>query len=108
MCDHKILDHSEHGYVIRCEKCKHLQIAFGTIAISLTEKQLYEFMQAIKEYFETYKYYECRTEKIIRIPTVNQSILLVYSLNELETLIHIIEKAHMSLEIEKLLATDEN
>jgi len=104
MCDYKILHHSADGYVVKCLECGCLKLAFGTTAMAMDEQQFYEFKGVVGEYYNSYKKCVSQTQKRIHIPTALPSISLLYSLDDLEQLSMLLDEAHLSLEIEKLLA----
>ena len=102
MCDYKILHQNEHGYVVRCNKCDCLKVAFGTTAISLTRKQLDEFTEVIREYSEANSFGLYPNHKSVSIPTAAKSVHLLYSSEDLKKLIELLEEAHLSIAIEQL------
>ncbi len=102
MCDYKVLYQSEHGYVIRCNKCDCLKVVFGTTAISLTRKQMDEFTETIREYSEANTIDVYPNHKTIAIPTTAKSIQLLYSAEDLKKLLDLLEEAHLSIAIEQL------
>lgn len=104
MCDYKILHHSADGYVVKCLECGCLKLAFGTTAMAMDEEQFYEFKKVVCEYHENYKHCVSQAQKRIHIPTALPSVSLLYSLDDLEQLSYLLDEAHLSLEIDKLLA----
>lgn len=104
MCDYKILHHSADGYVVKCLECGCLKLAFGNTAMALDEQQFYEFKDVVMEHYHSYKKCVSHTQKRIHIPTALPSLSLLYSLKDLEQLAHLLDEAHLSLEIEKMLA----
>lgn len=104
MCDYKILHHSADGYVVKCLECGCLKLAFGNTAMALDEQQFYEFKDVVTEHYRSYKKCVSHTQKRIHIPTALPSLSLLYSLQDLEQLAYLLDEAHLSLEIEKMLA----
>lgn len=104
MCNYDILYHNEHGYVVKCKNCEHLKLAFGTTALTLSEECFYDFKQIADEYFDIHKTCNCRTQKQVQIPTANKAVMLVYTVEELERLVGILDEAHITMEVQKLLA----
>lgn len=92
MCQYKIYHQSEWGYVVKCNGCEHLQLAFGTIAITFTYEQFDEFVETVCEYYEAYKDECFREQKTLRIPTAAQSISLAFSINEMEQLMNMLNE----------------
>jgi hypothetical protein len=103
MCDYHVLYQNEHGYVVRCKKCDCIKVAFGTTAISLTRQQLEDFAEVVNEYKEAVGIGLYPNHKAIAIPTTAKSIQLLYSAEDLQHLIEILNEALLSLAIEPLL-----
>lgn len=104
MCKPKVLEHNKHGYVARCNKCGNIQLAFGTTSITLDEVQFDEFRETLRDYHEAHVYLDSEEVKAIYIPTAIPSISLVFSLKELQIFIDMLEQAHLSLEVNKVLS----
>ncbi len=108
MCQYKTLEKSKDGYVVRCNKCRHLHVAFGSNVLSFSEDQFFEFVNTVDGYFEDNKHSAHRDMKTIQIPTVARSIMLLYSLDELDTFSTLLHQAKKQLEQEKLTCFYEN
>jgi hypothetical protein len=108
MCSYKTLHHSADGYVIKCNCCNKLQVAFGTTCMSYTEEQYRDYISLVDKYIENNKTAGCRDQKAITLPTVARSISLVYSLNELEKLRSLLIDGRNKLEHEKLFVFNDN
>lgn len=104
MCDYKLLHHSKNGYVVKCLECGCLKLAFGTTVMGLDETQFYAFKKIISEYYASYSKCLSPTQRRIHIPTAMPSMSLLYSLDDLKELALLLDEAHLSIEIEKLLA----
>lgn len=48
MCNYQTLVHNNSGYIIKCNQCAHLQLAFGTIVTSIDT----ELFDSIAEHLE--------------------------------------------------------
>lgn len=95
MCLYKKLHHTEYGYVVRCNECHHFHVGFGTTVLALTEDQFYDFMNTVDSYHDAHRHYYNADQKVIQIPTAARSIMLVFSLKEIEqlsTLLHTVSK----------------
>lgn len=103
MCQYKVYHQSELGYVIKCHGCEHLQLAFGTTAITFTNEQFDEFANTIREYHEAYREEFFRDQKTIRIPTTAVSIALAFSVNEMEKLMDMLNEALVLIQVDELL-----
>lgn len=103
MCRYKIYHQSDHGYIVRCHSCEHIQLAFGTSVMTYTREQFNEFVDSVYEYYTAYQHECSRKQKTIRIPTLSASISLAFSLNELEILMNMLEEAAVLIETDKIL-----
>ncbi|MBI4929310.1 MAG: hypothetical protein HY841_00990 [Bacteroidetes bacterium] len=110
MCNHKTLHHNQHGYIIKCSRCKHIQIGFGSFAVTQTMNDFFEFRQMIYENHTSAKFsHELIPEqKSIQLSTPLRNMFWVFSLNELHHFTDLLEKASISLEIEQILTTTIN
>lgn len=104
MCNYDILHHNEHGYIVKCRGCENLKVAFGTTTLTLNEDDFYELKYIADACYDRYKNCSCRSQKQIQIPTTTQAITLVYTLEELEKLIQLMDEAYINMEVQRLLA----
>jgi hypothetical protein len=104
MCNYHIIHHNEHGYIVKCKGCARLKLAFGTTSLSMDEDEFYDFKQVTEHYYELQRDCECRTYKQVQIPTATKSITLVYTIEEIERLISLMDEAYINMEVQKLLA----
>lgn len=84
MCNYKTLFKNEHGYVVKCNHCLQLHVAFGTTLLAFSEDQFFEFSKMVTESYNTYQFVCCRKEKRVQLPTAIGSVMLVFSINELD------------------------
>lgn len=108
MCCYKTLESNEHGYVMRCNSCRHIHVAFGNTILAFTYDQLIHFYRTIQAAREDNKYNCCRDTKSIQIPTAARAVMLVYSINELEHFHSLLNKAIKKLDDEKLFIFSHN
>lgn len=106
MCNYKTLFHSETGYAVKCRKCGHLQIAFGTTAMAFTIEQFDEFHKTVETMMEVHRHPAFPTQKSIQIPTAAKGLSLMYTPNELQQLSKMLQAVHEKLGIEKLLSLE--
>ena len=50
MCRFRQLHCDVHGYVIRCQECRHYQLMFNRTVLSLTEKEFQTFITVTEAY----------------------------------------------------------
>ncbi len=103
-CDYKILHHNEHGYVVRCERCQKIKLAFGTCALTMGRSKFSEFVDTVQKYIDVTPEYGFPHQKRIQIPTTCSEIQLVYTTTEVKNLYDLVEEAYLSLEIEQLFS----
>ena len=108
MCAYKTLSNNEDGYVIQCEGCDHIQVAFGTTSMTFTQDQFYDHIKVVDESYNIHNLHAFRDQKCITIPTVARTLSLVYSVNELKKLLKLLIKGRNSLEHHKLYEFNEN
>ncbi len=104
MCNTQILEHNKFGYVARCKKCQSIQLAFGTTAITLDEKQFDEFRETIRDYYTAYACKESPEIKDLYVSTEVPAISMVFSYKEIEILMEMLEQASISLEVKRVLS----
>jgi hypothetical protein len=93
MCCYRTLQKNEHGYVVKCNKCAHLHVAFGNTVMAFTTDQFHEFVRTVRDCNQANSNCTNRHAKMIQIPTAARSITLVYSINEIQQLLALLEKA---------------
>lgn len=102
---HNVLHQCENGYVIQCDSCKNLHIAFGNISFDQTEGNFMSFIQFIEGYCQHYQNIKpsCRS---IQIPTPYQGFRFLFTVQELEQLNELLQKAKLVMQAEKLVNGD--
>lgn len=107
MCTYRPLALSENGYISLCTKCNHIQIAFGTTIICLTEEQFVYFKMCANNQLNYYKNDDFHKHKIIQMPTFSVNTQIILSFNELKRLIALIEEADILIQIDKIINNTE-
>lgn len=105
MCNYKVYHQSEYGYLVRCRCCGHFQLAFGTIAVSLTADQFSEMTVTVNEYHLAYGNDAFRDQKTIRIPAASKAVSIALTVNELDILHNILDESLILLQTDELLAS---
>lgn len=111
MCNLKTLHHNEFGYVAKCKKCNHIQLAFGTVAMIQEEEEFYQFKKYVSKHLTAnYSEYEtiCPNQKSIYLQTPLNNIRFSFSKNELKQLNELLDQSNLMLEIEKIFYANEN
>ncbi|MGQ3014134.1 MAG: DUF6686 family protein [Flavobacteriales bacterium] len=104
MCRYKILHHNEDGYAVKCNECGHIKVCYKTVVLTLDEEMFYAFRDAVEHNYESHRDRICPHQRRIHISTADPSVSMVFCLTDLERLIQMLDEAHMSLEIEKLIS----
>jgi hypothetical protein len=108
MCRYNTLHKSTHGYVIKCNECTNIQVAFGTTALTLSLKQFNDFIGIVDDLLVTHQSYDFPDQMTIVIPTLSRSVSMICSVNELGNLKQLLMKGKKSLEMAKLFIFYEN
>ncbi|MBL7719111.1 MAG: hypothetical protein JNL72_09785 [Flavipsychrobacter sp.] len=108
MCGYKTLHNNEDGYVVACHCCGHIQVAFGTTAMSFTREQFYDHIRLVDECYKVHCLTAFRDQKNVTIPTVARSLSLIYSVNELKRLLKLMINGRNKLEHDKLFRFHDN
>lgn len=108
MCSFQMIYREENGYLARCKHCRHFHLGYGSNIFAFTFDQLKSFISTIDEYYEAYRNYDNLDSKVVQIPTVARSIMLLYSLNELRTLNFFLHRTEEKLLKENLFLFHNN
>jgi hypothetical protein len=103
MSSHKLLSHTENGYIVRCNNCKQYRLAFGTTLINLSVVELKEFQQDVRDQILFFPHDGFHHQKIIQVslPTSNSCLILNYT--ELLKLADMCTEASLLEEAEQIL-----
>ena len=108
MCSYKTLKNNQHGYVIQCNECDQIQVAFSTVILSLSTSEFYELIKTASELHDHYQMHPCRDQKIIQLPTATRSVTMVFNYDELKTLLHLMMEGRNKLQFRQLFVFNEN
>lgn len=108
MCCFTSLYQNEHGYVVRCNHCRHFHVAFGNVMLALTSDQFYEFALTIEDSYRTNQYTPSPDVKSVQVSTAARTVMLMFSVNELEKFTSILHHAKDKLKKETLFVFHEN
>lgn len=101
MCNYSTLINCGQGYVIRCEKCHRIQVAFGTSVLSFTRLQFEGYVVLVDDNYKQFRSSRCTDEKVVSIATPVSGVLTILTVRELCTL------RYLLLEGRKKLMQDE-
>ncbi len=103
MCQFTTLHHNAHGYVVRCSDCHHIQVGFGTTAISYSPEDFRELRQNLRQCHEFYLESPFPEMKCVHFQQVGQQVKLVYTPKEIAQLTDLVEMAALMLDIQNAL-----
>lgn len=106
MCDFKILHHCEKGYVVQCERCEHIQLAFGTTMMVMDKGEFQNFRNLISKLAELHKLEPFPESKNITLPTSCRQVHLVLSSKEVEVFNDLLDQASLMLEANEILCAN--
>lgn len=98
MCNYQTLYHGNAGYVIRCQQCKGLQLAFGTTVISFNLEEFEYFTRMVTRLADDHKY-SSENEKAICLPLPADHVMMLLTPKEIASL------SDMTAEVQALLMT---
>ena len=103
MCSYKTLAHTEDGYIILCNGCTSVQLAFGTTAVKFDQETFHVFIDQIKSLYEFNACNEVCKQKRIHIDVYSDTSMMLVNIIELNKLKHLVELANFNLELESIL-----
>ncbi|RYY26411.1 MAG: hypothetical protein EOO04_10680 [Chitinophagaceae bacterium] len=104
MCSYQTLFHSDKtGYVVRCNHCQQIQVAFGTVIINLALEDYASFYDTVLRLKETYPVSDNPYLKKISVTTPFAGLMLYLTEGELSELAVMLENADTELRSDELL-----
>lgn len=92
MCNFKTWYHHEHiGYVVECKECKNLQIGFGNVVATVSNKDFESLRQHVAFVKENYSPDDNRRKKSIMLQTPYSELNFLLTERELDDLQNMIE-----------------
>jgi ribosomal protein S27E len=107
MCSYNTLHVNDDGYVVKCNSCRHFQVAFGTTVLVFTKDEFLDFCEIVNA--ETNEWYNdgFPQSKSIFIPTKCRDVALIFSYKEILKLHHVLANASLILQAHELLSENE-
>lgn len=93
MCEFQSLYFADDGYVVRCGKCGHYQLAFASSMLNMTEDEYKNICRAVKIKAAEPDHYNNPSAKCVVIPTASKSTCLLLTRAEAARLQEILEDA---------------
>lgn len=91
--DHSILHWDASGYITFCNCCKSFQLSFGNIHISQTVPDFESFAPVIGRLYNRHYRRKDRKCRDIYLASPCEGMGLLFSINDLEQLNHMLQKA---------------
>jgi hypothetical protein len=91
------------GFVIECNDCKKIQIAFGMVMIRFEEAAFHRFRQYVESKLAGLETMENIHDKTILVHTPCESMNFLFSRQELSDLHKMIEQADTEMKTQKML-----
>lgn len=104
MCQyHTLFRDEQQGFVIECNQCHKIQVAFGMMMASFSEKEFHRFRSYIRAKLGNSYADQNPGEKNILLNTPSESLSLLFSYRELEGLHTMLEQADTEMKTQKML-----
>lgn len=93
MCEFQSLYFGDDGYVVRCCKCSHYQLAYASMMLNLELEDFKKLHAIIKIKLAEPAHYNNPSAKSVVIPTPTKGIYLLLTIAEAKRLYEILEEA---------------
>ncbi|MGC4037728.1 MAG: hypothetical protein QM764_17330 [Chitinophagaceae bacterium] len=104
MCSYQTLYHNDRtGYVIRCEECSKIQVAYGNLVMTFEKCDFEAFHKWIGNVHESQQPVQSPAVRSIMIPSPCQGMRLLLSYNELKELNTMLDEADTELQSLELI-----
>jgi hypothetical protein len=104
MCQyHSWFRDEQQGFVIECNACGKIQVAFGMVMASFREPDFHTFREYIRSKFAGLRADGNPNEKNILLNTPCESLSLLFSYGELGNLHDLLEQADTEMKTHKML-----
>lgn len=104
MCSYQTLYHNDKaGYIIRCEECARIQVAYGNMVMTFEREDFDTFHSWIKKIQANQQMPLSATVRSIMIPSPSQGMRLLVSYNELIELCAMLDEADTELQSLELI-----
>ncbi|WP_143304738.1 DUF6686 family protein [Chitinophaga vietnamensis] len=104
MCNYQTLYHGSNGYVIRCPRCRNMQLAFGTTAVNLSSSE-FDYFAKMMARMASDVYPESVQEKIMCVPLPAEQVMMLLTPAEVAAIAQITTEVQVLLEAYEILET---
>lgn len=103
MCEFQSLYFGEDGYVVRCDKCGHYQLAFASTMLTMTKEDFATLCHTVKIKMNEANEYYHDSAKCIVIPAASKSTCLLLTKKEAQRLHEILEAADTEEKVQAMM-----
>lgn len=93
MCEFQSLYFGDDGYVVRCKKCGHYQVAFASTMLNLTGIDFTALCNIVKNKYAEEVFQHNENTKCCVIPTPSNGMYMLFTRKEAQRLHEILEEA---------------
>lgn len=106
MCSYQTLFYDdESGYVVLCQGCNSIQVAFGNVLLTWRRSDFYDFYHLIKRMFqETPIDVATLNKKTLAIPVPCDGVRILLTTREMQQLHHMLDMAETELQSQQLMS----
>lgn len=108
MCNYKTLNANQYGYVVQCNGCNHIEVAFATVILSLTEDQFYGLIDTADSLYCQHNLHPFRDQKVIKLATDARTVTMALSVNELKDFLNLLIAGRNKLQYRQLFVFNDN
>ena len=101
MCQFQKLYGGEEGYVIRCSGCRHYQLLFGGVVLSMNDNEFARFMEVVDACQN--EYLTCSSTAEVPLLTMRQGVHLLLNQHKITQLNHMLHEADTEAQTQRLL-----
>lgn len=104
MCNYNTLSNTEHGYIIKCASCNHIQLTFGTTIATFSYAGFTQFNTVLNNLLDEHKAIDDTHVKSIKVPLESKQVMMICSYNELVQLRALTSGAVSQLQYQQLFS----
>jgi hypothetical protein len=103
MCSYKSWFYDDNGYVIQCQSCKHFQVGFASIMLTLDEANFQTFVRVVFATKAEHVPVAMPCLKCIVLPTPSSCVNVLLTQPEFQQLYLMIEEVDTEIKVAQLL-----
>ena len=103
MCHFKSWYLDENGYVVKCEKCNYFQVCFGTLMLTLSERDYQVFAELVSRYKEEHIPMDDPNIRCVMLPTPSGLVHAILCERELNQMHKMLQEADNEMRTQQLM-----